>query len=142
MTILVCQAVEVATVVVAIGIGVFWGIRAIRLDDRLQLVGGVVRVLDEMPCLIGDTGSLNATTVSKSTTVEQHEKADAWAKTQTSYVLSTIYIGRGGGIRTPDPLLPKQMRYQTALRPDMPDFWPVLVCSKTTGPMGRISLRL
>jgi hypothetical protein len=29
-----------------------------------------------------------------------------------------ILIGRGGGIRTPDPLLPKQMRYQTALRPD------------------------
>ncbi len=27
-------------------------------------------------------------------------------------------IGRGGGIRTPDPLLPKQMRYQAALRPD------------------------
>jgi hypothetical protein len=26
--------------------------------------------------------------------------------------------GRGGGIRTPDPLLPKQMRYQTALRPE------------------------
>ena len=26
--------------------------------------------------------------------------------------------GRGGEIRTPDPLLPKQMRYQTALRPD------------------------
>ncbi len=29
-----------------------------------------------------------------------------------------VTIGRGGGIRTPDPLLPKQMRYQTALRPD------------------------
>ena len=29
-----------------------------------------------------------------------------------------IVNGRGGGIRTPDPLLPKQMRYQTALRPD------------------------
>jgi hypothetical protein len=29
-----------------------------------------------------------------------------------------VYDGRGGGIRTPDPLLPKQMRYQTALRPD------------------------
>ena len=29
--------------------------------------------------------------------------------------------GRGGGIRTPDPLLPKQMRYQTALRPDSID---------------------
>ncbi len=28
--------------------------------------------------------------------------------------------GRGEGIRTPDPLLPKQMRYQTALRPDKP----------------------
>ena len=26
--------------------------------------------------------------------------------------------GRGGWIRTNDPLLPKQMRYQTALRPD------------------------
>ena len=26
--------------------------------------------------------------------------------------------GRGGGIRTRDPLLPKQMRYQAALRPD------------------------
>ncbi len=27
--------------------------------------------------------------------------------------------GRGGGIRTHDPLLPKQMRYQAALRPDL-----------------------
>jgi hypothetical protein len=27
-------------------------------------------------------------------------------------------IGRGGEIRTPDPLVPNQMRYQTALRPD------------------------
>ena len=26
--------------------------------------------------------------------------------------------GRGGGIRTPDPLLPKQLRYQAALHPD------------------------
>jgi hypothetical protein len=30
--------------------------------------------------------------------------------------------GRGGGIRTPDPLVPNQMRYQTALRPDYPQF--------------------
>jgi hypothetical protein len=29
-----------------------------------------------------------------------------------------LYAGRGGEIRTPDPLLPKQMRYQAALRPD------------------------
>ena len=27
-------------------------------------------------------------------------------------------VGRGGGIRTPDPLLPKQLRYQAALHPD------------------------
>ena len=29
-----------------------------------------------------------------------------------------ILNGRGGGIRTPDPLLPKQLRYQAALHPD------------------------
>ena len=34
-------------------------------------------------------------------------------------VIPTENTGRGGGIRTPDPLLPKQMRYQTALRPDV-----------------------
>ena len=28
------------------------------------------------------------------------------------------FTGRGGGIRTPDPLLPKQLRYQAALHPD------------------------
>ncbi len=27
------------------------------------------------------------------------------------------FYGRGGEIRTPDPLFPKQMRYQAALRP-------------------------
>ena len=27
--------------------------------------------------------------------------------------------GRGGRIRTADPLLPKQMRYQAALHPDL-----------------------
>lgn len=27
--------------------------------------------------------------------------------------------GRGGGIRTPDNLLPKQVRYQAALHPDL-----------------------
>ena len=29
--------------------------------------------------------------------------------------------GRGGGIRTPDILLPKQARYQTALHPEIRD---------------------
>jgi hypothetical protein len=27
-------------------------------------------------------------------------------------------LGRGGAIRTPDPLRPRQVRYQAALRPD------------------------
>ena len=31
---------------------------------------------------------------------------------------ATFKTGRGGGIRTHDPLLPKQMRYQAALRPE------------------------
>jgi hypothetical protein len=30
-----------------------------------------------------------------------------------------LHDGRGDWIRTSDPLLPKQMRYQTALRPDV-----------------------
>ena len=30
------------------------------------------------------------------------------------------FIGRGGGIRTHDPLRPRQVRYQAALRPDIP----------------------
>jgi hypothetical protein len=35
------------------------------------------------------------------------------------HVLNCRLDGRGGGIRTPDPLLPKQMRYQATLRPDL-----------------------
>ena len=31
-----------------------------------------------------------------------------------------LYNGRGERIRTSDPLLPKQMRYQAALLPDIP----------------------
>ena len=44
-----------------------------------------------------------------------------------SLILRTF--GRGGGIRTPDPLLPKQMRYQTALRPDNAPRWDERECS-------------
>ena len=29
-----------------------------------------------------------------------------------------VLNGRGGEIRTPDPLLPKQLRYQAALHPE------------------------
>ena len=35
------------------------------------------------------------------------------------FKVENLKLGRGRGIRTPDPLLPKQMRYQTALYPDM-----------------------
>ena len=31
--------------------------------------------------------------------------------------------GRGGEIRTPDPLVPNQMRYQAALRPEQFDLY-------------------
>ena len=41
-----------------------------------------------------------------------------WNFGEGQLVLSILYVGRGGGIRTPDPLLPKQMRYQAAPRPD------------------------
>ncbi len=34
--------------------------------------------------------------------------------------LAGLGNGRSGGIRTRDPLLPKQMRYQAALRSDWP----------------------
>ena len=34
-------------------------------------------------------------------------------------LLSDTYVGRGGEIRTPDPLVPNQMRYQAALRPEL-----------------------
>ena len=38
--------------------------------------------------------------------------------TVESFSPTGLLIGRGGQIRTDDPLLPKQMRYQAALRPD------------------------
>ena len=34
------------------------------------------------------------------------------------YAIAAYKSGRGGEIRTPDPLLPKQLRYQAALHPD------------------------
>ena len=39
--------------------------------------------------------------------------------TRSKVLMGKELDGRGGGIRTPDPLLPKQMRYQAALRPDV-----------------------
>ena len=39
-------------------------------------------------------------------------------KTQQIALLGSFIVGRGGGIRTRDPLHPMQVRYQAALRPD------------------------
>jgi hypothetical protein len=36
----------------------------------------------------------------------------------TTSLLTLVILGRGGGIRTRDPLHPMQVRYQAALRPD------------------------
>ena len=46
------------------------------------------------------------------------EPATAGLEGRCSIRLSYGRNGRGRGIRTPDPLLPKQMRYQTAPCPD------------------------
>ncbi len=46
-----------------------------------------------------------------------HESVEPAANRSTRAEFSAD-AGRGGEIRTPDPLFPKQVRYQTALRPD------------------------
>ncbi|CAB1370153.1 protein of unknown function [Denitratisoma oestradiolicum] len=43
--------------------------------------------------------------------------AFGWLSVETDCL---IFNGRGGGIRTRDPLHPMQVRYQAALRPDKP----------------------
>ena len=64
------------------------------------------------PALIIDTGELFAGC----------EKLD----------LVCIFNGRGGQIRTDDPLLPKQMRYQAALRPDFINLTPLAAAAYST----------
>ncbi len=54
--------------------------------------------------------SLRRPTATKSTTV------DFAASFRRPHLFDSI--GRGGAIRTPDPLRPRQVRYQAALRPD------------------------
>jgi hypothetical protein len=44
-------------------------------------------------------------------------KNELEAEASNSFIFLTIF-GRGGGIRTRDPLHPMQVRYQAALRPD------------------------
>jgi hypothetical protein len=47
-------------------------------------------------------------------------------------------IGRGDWIRTSDPLRPRQVRYQAALRPDYLDYNNALTA--TFGPLARLPL--
>lgn len=47
---------------------------------------------------------------------EPTAKAEAAGATVCEGLATTEDIGRSGEIRTPDPLLPKQVRYQAALR--------------------------
>ena len=44
--------------------------------------------------------------------VQKDERVSSWL------LLTLESLGRGGGIRTRDPLHPMQVRYQAALRPD------------------------
>ena len=52
--------------------------------------------------------------------VQLLHKAKSLRKGRIAPALSVAFIGRGERIRTFDPLLPKQMRYQAAPRPDEP----------------------
>ena len=56
--VLVGQAGEVAEVVVAVEVGVVGRVGMAELDDGLQLIGGVVGVLDDVAGLIGDAGQI------------------------------------------------------------------------------------
>ena len=47
--------------------------------------------------------------------------------------LTRLVLGRGGGIRTRDPLHPMQVRYQAVLRPDKPPLY------RSFGVLGRDS---
>ena len=50
-----------------------------------------------------------------------HLNEEADGRSAWTVDLYTV-IGRGGGIRTHDPLPPRQVRYQAALRPDETNF--------------------
>ncbi len=47
------------------------------------------------------------------------------------------YIGRAERIRTSDPLLPKQVRYQAALQPDR-DGRDIATCADLQGPISAV----
>ena len=55
--------------------------------------------------------------VSREVSVES--KAAEKVVIEANAEMLALVIGRGGGIRTHDPLAPNQMRYQAALRPDI-----------------------
>jgi hypothetical protein len=62
-------------------------------------------------------------------------------KTIDSFRISRKF-GRGGAIRTPDPLRPRQVRYQAALRPDICwSFDSKTLLNRTSIPKSALSLK-
>ncbi len=66
-----------------------------------------------------------------------HSRGKGRAKTMARRLNNSFGIsrrfGRGGAIRTPDPLRPRQVRYQAALRPD-------ILCSSDSKPLPRFAI--
>ena len=76
-----------------------------------------------------------------------HSRGEEIAKTMgrrssNSFGISRRF-GRGGAIRTPDPLRPRQVRYQAALRPDIlcfSDFKPLPIFPILSGRPNRAKI--
>ena len=78
--------------------------RELRLSS-LSMTGCIGRIV------VGNSILVMKTQLSARESVEKQK-----ANPKIGFLLVTI--GRGGGIRTRDPLHPMQVRYQAALRPD------------------------
>ena len=92
----------------------------IIFDWNLRILG---RPTGLEPATTGITilGSTNWTTAATNGTPGRTRTCNPRLRRAMLYPVelrTLIQIGRGREIRTPDPLLPKQLRYQTALYPD------------------------
>lgn len=56
---------------------------------------------------------------------KEHTEADYILSTPKAFIIETVSalsLGRSGGIRTPDPMVPNHVRYQTAPHSDIIPF--------------------